>query len=97
MNKLPKTFRKFGDTFQLIKRTKEYAIFKRFNINGSLGYEVIKVLKQIDRINEFNPSGTNKLIEKYPSSEQFGFTGWYFETYHSALSNFEQLGGQNEK
>lgn len=88
-----RTFRKFGDIFQQVKRHEMYCIYKRFNQKGLNVYETVKLSIYKDRVSKYNPHGNNTLKEKYPSSELFGISGWYFDNYNDALAKFNALTG----
>ena len=79
-------FKKFGESFKMLERTGNIAIFKRDS-----GYEVVKI-----RVRTKDSYIAGKLIssagdEYYPSNEDFGAYGWCHVEHEAAIRMYQTL------
>ena len=89
MKKLPKQFDKKGFTYTQIKREGMKAIFKQTKKGQeSATYEVVKISKH----NGYELGG-QKIPpgEAYPSTSQWGNSGWTYRTIEDAEKKYKKL------
>lgn len=82
-------------TYRQVKRTDKVAIYERSRDGKVKDYEVILIkVEPKGKVMKF-PNGTIKVLEddreKYPSTGQFGFSGWSFRGLGAAESRYEKL------
>lgn len=82
-------------TYRQIKRTDKVAIYERSRNGKVKDYEVILIkVEPKGKVMKF-PNGVVKILEddreKYPSTGQFGFSGWSFNWSIAAERRYEKL------
>ena len=88
MRTIPDTFSKFGDTFTIVCRTKDYCLYSR---SGGESYEVMKISYSPER------QIANQILEEgeyLPSSEMWGTYAWTYTNYEAAINKFKLLTGE---
>lgn len=84
VRKLPDNFKKHGNSYQLLKRSKKSAIYK---MDDSETYEVIRI-----RIGHAHPQDEDQRSkELLPSDEAFGKWAWTFKTLADAKKRFGEV------
>jgi len=82
-------------TYRQVKRTDKVALYERSRDGKVKDYEVFFIkVEPKGKVMKF-PGGVTKVLEddreKYPSSGQFGFVAWSFNSLIAAERRFEQL------
>lgn len=82
-------------TYRQVKRTDKVAIYERSRDGKVKDYEVILIkVEPKGKVMKF-PNGVVKILEddreKYPSTGQFGFSGWSFRGLGAAERRYEAL------
>lgn len=104
--KIPKSFKRNGFDYKIIKRIKDVVLleqFKDFKSEGVLRqWEVHKVrLNQAGDIKYKQSDGSHIVVkrpdrEKLAGNEAFGSYGWHFKEKENAMKKFDEL-VKNEK
>ena len=87
MEKIPKTFTKFNETFTLIKRKGNIVMYKRDS-----GYEIHKVRVQKPYTRTFPDGRTISLKEKeyLANDNDFSYYAWFLPNLRTANIEFEE-------
>lgn len=86
---LQSEFKKGGFCHNLVKRNDHAAIFLRCK-DGVCHYEAVR----IDQGPPHHLSTTDQeydLVENYPSSEEWGYSGWTYKTLKEAETRFDTI------
>lgn len=92
---LPETKTKNGFNYELVKRSKNAAIYKQSTSdNVVIGYEVFKIV--ISKAVEIPDKNTGKLYkqptrEKFPGNEDFGKIAWAYTTIGPAENRYKEI------
>ncbi len=98
MQKLPRTFKKFGYAFKLVRREAKKAIYAQYDGEVLSAYEVVKIRVRPPRYNDLFKRHEPER-EVYPTSGQWGIMGWtvknwggaWEEAWDRALERFNKL------
>lgn len=102
MKKIPKTFRKNGFEYTILKRKGNVVVLEQFKDFGAEGvvrqYEVHKVRLNLAGECKYEQSdGSIRVVER-PEQEiltgnsEFGQYGWHFKEKKNAMIKFDELG-----
>ena len=88
MKTLPKTFKRWGYTFNQLKREGNVAIYEQKKGKKVFAYEVgiisIRKERSIGKL-------TLPATEQWPPSEKWGISGWTYITFDRAMDKYVRL------